>query len=179
MVSSSNACNKLFKKELFDNNIEFLKGKLYEDLATSPILFLYANKTSYINKPFYNYLQRSGSIMNFKKISPKLDDIFYVLDYITNEFDKRGFINEYKDELEYLHIEHLLFSAGLRFLNYDKELVNDKIKNNIINKLKETYPSWKKNKYYLQRNIKYRTMCNLIFYKQFWLIKLMKKVGVI
>ncbi len=179
MISSSNACNKLFKRELFKHNIQFLKGRLYEDLATSPLLFLYADKVGYIAKPFYHYLQRKGSIMNSKNISPKLDDIFFVMKYLNDEFTKRGFKEEYSPELEYLYIEHLLLSASLRYLDYDKKLVYDKIKENIIKIIKKKYPKWRRNKYYGERNLKYKMVCNLIYYQQFWVIKMAKRIGVL
>ncbi|MCI6997386.1 MAG: glycosyltransferase [Eubacterium sp.] len=61
--------NKLYKRELFAN-IEFPKGKLFEDIGTLYKVIFQAKKTVYISKPCYMYLkERSGAITvgGFKK----------------------------------------------------------------------------------------------------------------
>ena len=55
--------NKLIKKELY-TNIQFPVGLNNEDVAVAPILFAKAKKIYKIDKPFYKYYQRSGSIQN-------------------------------------------------------------------------------------------------------------------
>lgn len=56
------SCNKIVKKELFEN-LEFPKGYIYEDLGTTLILFLRSKKIKYLNKPYYKYCIRDDSIM--------------------------------------------------------------------------------------------------------------------
>ena len=73
-------------KELFDKyNINFLEGYIYEDLATIPLLGLYANAIYYFKEPLYNYYQRQNSIYNPTKYNPKLFHIFDVLEYLEKE----------------------------------------------------------------------------------------------
>lgn len=55
--------NKIVKKELF-NNLTYPVGLNNEDIAVTPILFARANIIVKINKPYYKYLQRTGSIQN-------------------------------------------------------------------------------------------------------------------
>lgn len=55
--------NKLVKKELYDG-LSFPVGKNNEDVAVTPIVLARAKKIEVINKPFYKYYQRSGSIQN-------------------------------------------------------------------------------------------------------------------
>lgn len=55
--------NKMIKKKLF-KNIKYPEGFNNEDVAISPILFVRAKKIEKISSPFYNYLQRTGSIQN-------------------------------------------------------------------------------------------------------------------
>lgn len=57
------SCNKIVKRELYAD-LEFPKGLRNEDVCVTPILLGRARKISIINKPFYNYLQRQGSIQN-------------------------------------------------------------------------------------------------------------------
>lgn len=59
------AWNKLYKRYLF-NEIEYPKGKNYEDEATTYRLFYKAKKVVYTNTPLYYYLQRQDSIMGEK-----------------------------------------------------------------------------------------------------------------
>lgn len=55
-------CNKIYKRELFRKfNIEFPKGKIYEDLPTIFQLLWYSKRIVFLEGCFYHYLQRSGS----------------------------------------------------------------------------------------------------------------------
>lgn len=58
---SVSAHSKLYKSELFQT-IRFPKGKLYEDISTTPLVFLKAKKVYYSDKVLVNYRVRSGSI---------------------------------------------------------------------------------------------------------------------
>lgn len=90
------SCNKIVKKELFiKNNLTFPVGLIYEDFATTPILFLSAKKIKYISKPYYNYYIRENSIMRKKEIN---FDMSYVINILENRlknfnnYDREKFI---------------------------------------------------------------------------------------
>ena len=173
LLSPPNAWNKLYKKELFiNNNIEYAKGLYYEDLATTPLLLLNAKKISYVEEALYYYIQRSGSIMNQVEYNPKNDDIFEVLNIITNYYKKHHKYDEYKDEFEYIAITRLLHDYVLRIYKYPqaKDGINKAIEYMSIN-----YPNFKNNKYYKRNNIKYKIVCNLIYNKNIGLLKLLLK----
>lgn len=70
------AWGKLYKKELF-NGIAFPKGKIFEDVATIPLLFEEANLISYCPARLYAYMHREGSITtsNFSKRDLDIIDI--------------------------------------------------------------------------------------------------------
>lgn len=94
LMSSSlpNACNKLIRKKLFtEHNIEFPKGLWYEDLATNPKLFYFANQITFIEDELYYYRQRDGAIT--KTFSLKVMDIYDVLQSIKDFFA----LNTYKN----------------------------------------------------------------------------------
>lgn len=55
--------NKLVKKNLYEG-LTFPVGKNNEDVAVTPIVLGRAEKICIIEKPFYNYYQRTGSIQN-------------------------------------------------------------------------------------------------------------------
>ncbi len=173
MISHSGPVGRLYKKSLFvDNNIYFLENCIYEDLATIPLLGIYAKKISYIDDCLYYYIIRKNSSMNQLKYTEKLEDIFIVMDYLNNEFKNRD--GKYNDVIEYLNIEHLLYSAFLRFLSFDKGIEKCIYISNYINK---NYPYWDKNKIYLKKSIKFKLFCKMASKKKFFVCKLMKKVG--
>ena len=84
------ACNKLIKKELF-NDVTFPIGRKFEDLATMHLLIEKSNLVVYNNYIGYHYIQREGSIT--KSYSKT-----YLDDYIwaTNEFIK-NILNNHKE----------------------------------------------------------------------------------
>lgn len=68
-------CNKLYKKEIFQNE-RFKEGIIHEDEHIIHRLLYKAKNIIYIEKKLYFYLQREGSIMN-KKLS--IDTVDYLL----------------------------------------------------------------------------------------------------
>ncbi|MEG2028874.1 MAG: glycosyltransferase family 2 protein [Bacilli bacterium] len=173
IISHPGPVARLYRKKLFiDNDIFFLENHIYEDLATIPLLGIYTRKIIYINCPYYFYNIHNGSSMNQISYSNKLDDIFYVIDYLEKQFIKRS-SNVYKTELEYLFIEHILYSASLRFIRY-KGIYQEKI-SDILKELKVKYPHWQKNDYYKKKSYKFKLVCQLVIMKQYYFLKLLLK----
>ena len=167
LISRPAAWNKIFKKELFDD-ISFKKGIYYEDLELTPKLVKNTKKIGFISDTLYFYLQRGNSIMHQSEFNEKLLDIFKVL-----ESNKKELLNEYPEEIEYMHITHLLRTATLRFLDYeDTYKYLDKI-NNIM---KNDFPNWKENIYFKKSSWKLRLLCKLAYKKQYSILKLIKKL---
>ena len=114
---------------------------------------------SSINFSFSELTIDSGALF----IYPSLDNLY-------NQFVEKT-KDKYQEELEWIYIEHLLHAASLRFLQFDKYEEVEKITKIIKNK----FPKWNKNKYYKTRSVKYKTVCTLIYSKQFKLLKLILK----
>ena len=56
-------CNKIIKKELFNQlDIKYIEDR-FEDLSVNPFILLKAETIKYITKPYYEYYIRSDSIM--------------------------------------------------------------------------------------------------------------------
>ena len=165
MLSHQGVPAKLFKKSLFiDNNI-FFPECFYEDLAVNPVIASKANEIIYVDIPLYNYVIRNGSTMNQNKFNPKINDIFIVLESLKKP------LKNYKEELDYLYIEHLLYSATLRYLDFSSDEYLDKI-NNIMKKI-----NYKDNVYYKKRNIKFKLICDLAYKKRYKMLKLLKWIS--
>jgi glycosyltransferase involved in cell wall biosynthesis len=60
-----NACTMIARKHLFDN-LKFPEDMYFEDRAFTFRLINATSKVGYINKAFYHYYQRSGSIVHLK-----------------------------------------------------------------------------------------------------------------
>lgn len=82
--------NKIVKRELY-KGLFFPVGINNEDVAVTPIVLARAKKISVINKPYYNYYQRAGSIQN----SEFNEKRFVILETVKMCTDQ---LNEVEDE---------------------------------------------------------------------------------
>ena len=166
MLSHPGPVAKLYKKELLKDH-RFMENVYYEDLAFTTTLAPKVHKVSYLEEQLYFYIIHDNSTMQQKVWTDKLDDVFKVMDYVTEN------LKDYKEELEYLYIEHYLYSCSLRFIDYPE----GKERLEKVEKLMETYPEWSKNKYYQQKSKKSKIICMLASKKMYGVIKLLKKLG--
>ena len=164
IVSETSPCNRIVKRKIFiDNNVRFLVNKIYEDLATIPTLAKYTKKIGYIPDRVYDYVIRENSTMRYTTYNSKIEDIFYAVEKLYNDF--KG--TEYMEELEYIYIEHLLHAASLRFFSYKEGIGNiDKV----VSVMKDKFPKWRKNKYYKMQSIEYKIICELFYHKKFGIL---------
>lgn len=144
------AWNKLYKKELFTENDIFYPDRLwFEDLATTPRLLCETNKISYIEKPYYNYVQRSDSIMaDSKKNTSRIlrnKEILTAYELSENYFLQKGKHRQYYPELEYLAVYHILFTAAMRVNESDP---GNKLQAELVDYTLKKYPHFEKNRYY-------------------------------
>ena len=63
----------------------------------------------------YNYLQREGSIMNNAKVDRNIE-IIEALEDLTSWFKSEGIYEDYKEELEYLIVDHVFVSGSVRVI---------------------------------------------------------------
>ncbi|MBF0716055.1 glycosyltransferase family 2 protein, partial [Gemelliphila palaticanis] len=72
------AQNKLYKKKLF-NNINYPKGRIFEDEATTHKLFMNSKKIISIDASYYCYRIRNNSIMTENFSAKKAEDLIYIV----------------------------------------------------------------------------------------------------
>lgn len=148
-------CSKIINSDIFkENNIKFLEGNIYEDLAIIPTLALYSSKISYCKEILYHYVIRQNSTMNQTKYNKKLESIFNVMEVLYDSFKGKG----YDEELEFLYINHLLYAGCGRFLKYKN--TNNMIPK-IINIMNSKFPNWMQNKYFKTQSRIYRLTCKI------------------
>jgi len=163
ITMNNSACNKIFKRSLF-NDVKFPKGLWYEDLGCIPIVLAKAQKVVKVNQVFYNYFQRQGSIMHTP--SEKIFDIYRALDLVKTYIIS----NELPclDEVNYMFVEHgaKLTTQRIREYQNGREVF---LKQNITT-LSSKYPKWIKNKYIATYSKKERILLHLLYLKQFKLV---------
>lgn len=103
---------KLYKKELFEG-LEFVSRQWYEDMRLLPKVLLKANKVSYIEDSLFYYVQRQGSTMNNSKVERNIE-IINAFEDLFSYFKQNGFYEQFKEELEYLVIEHIVVAGITR-----------------------------------------------------------------
>lgn len=144
------AWNKLYRKNLFTENGIFYPCRLwFEDLATTPKILSEARKISYINKSYYNYVQRADSIMSDSKANAarilRNREILTAYESTEKYLLKSGDDGRYFQELEYLAVYHILFTATMRVNEIDPA---NKLQAELVDYTLKKYPHFEKNKYY-------------------------------
>lgn len=160
LISINNsACNKLYKKELFDD-ICFPKGKYYEDLATIPILLYKASNVVKVNEAFYFYRQRKGSIAH--TANKKIFEIYDALDDILHYVEAHGNEREIIDEIKHLYIVHGLQLTTLRIKDFDDKSVRKEYLKENMERLSTSYPKYWKDDKYVLASLKERIIYSLL-----------------
>lgn len=99
ILLASYACNKLYSRVLFENiKIKFPVGECYEDLGVIPYLFINSTKTIIIEKIYYNYLQREGSITKTQDL--RILDLVKQYTKLKKYLVKNNIYNKYSQDYE-------------------------------------------------------------------------------
>lgn len=139
------ACNKIYKRSLFDN-LRYKEGVIYEDEFLAHRILYKCSKVSVINQALYYYVQRKGSIVNSEFSSKKFDKVYAIKDRV--DFLKEKNLIKLKEKAEKSFIDYFIwnyFSAYKRLNNIDEDLVKLKSKFNEIffEVLKNRRISWR------------------------------------
>ena len=141
------ACNKIFKKELFNNGIEFKKGIWFEDVEFLYRLLPSVKSIGVIHEHFNQYVQRDGSITNSidKRIYNYIDNWNGIVDF----YKQNNIYNEYKKELEFCYVRYIYATFIKQVAKYPKEEYEFAVEKAIKN-VNDQFPNYKKNKYFYQ-----------------------------
>ena len=163
------AWNKLFKKELFDNNILFKKGVWFEDVEFIYRLLPYVKSIGVIHEPFNQYVQREGSITN--TINIKVYDYIGNMNSILEFYHERKLYDFYKNELEYVYVRYLYATFLKTASKYDYQDYLNAV-NKAIENVKKQFPKYRRNEYFY-KSLKglYLIIFNKIIAKLFYKLK--------
>ena len=138
--------NKLYRTEFIRSlDIAFPHGDRYEDACYLYCMTPHVKKIGFTNKPYVRYVQQEGSITHTS--NDQVKNMIHVFEIITEYFRSHGFLEEYHDALEYIHIR---FFLGNNFLRSARIPDPEDRKNTIMlgwNQLNKEFPGWYKNPY--------------------------------
>ena len=176
ILTKTGPCNMLIIRSFLNENKFSFPDNLrkYEDIAVIPILGLKENvKIKHIDECLYFYYDNDDSVMNNKKYTKKMNDIFKSMDMLLKSSIKEKKYELYKEEIEYLFIRHFIMSAGLRYIRFNDP--ENKIKE-IKKYMDKNFKDWKKNKYLKDSSIKYKVTAHLVYHNRKKIIHIMDKV---
>ena len=163
---NNSACNKLYRTSLFEE-INYPKGKLYEDLATVPIQIYRSQKVVKVNEPLYFYRQRSGSIQH--KIDERVFHIYDAIDRCRDYIVSHGNEPEILDEIRHMYIIYGLDITTLKIKDMDKSGDRIGMLEKNMKLLTERYPDYQSDTYLKQMGFKKKLIFWMLskgFYKQ-------------
>lgn len=168
ILSDPSACNKMFKKELFDKtDIRFPSRVWYEDLRTTPKLIANAKRVGFIHEPFYLYLQRQGSIMNSATLS-RQEESLQAMDDLLYYFKAHHLDKIYEKELEFLCIAHVYVFGINRVARIPQsKAMIEKFKKYMV----EKFPDFHSNPYFSMFTPKEKKFYQWIDRNQIWKIR--------
>lgn len=148
-------CNKLFKASLFKKTgIYFPERIWFEDLATLPKAVLNSKNVLLADKVFYNYLQRSDSIMHTVNNNKNIDMITAV-DGLVNYFKEKNELDTFYSELEYAAALHIAVLSVNRVAATEPKHL---LLNHFWEYINKTFPKLYKNQYIKTRLSKKRRL---------------------
>lgn len=96
---------KIYKRRIFyDNGIWFPEYVFYEDNCAGILTMLYCENFAYLDEPLYYYYQHTVSTVHHLSVE-KCYHRMQTMEYLMEECYKRGFLEEYPNELEYRFTE--------------------------------------------------------------------------
>lgn len=145
------ACNKIYKKSLFDDCFGFKKGILFEDVEFTHRLLSKISSIGKVDDYLINYIQRKGTITKTsdKRILGYIDNMNSVIDY----YKKNDLYDDYEEELEYSYVRYLYATFIKQATLLSKKDYNKAIKKAQEN-VKVNFPFYRKNKYFYKSGIK-------------------------
>ena len=173
LLAATSACAKLFRREFYiKSNCPFPQGIYFEDLATTSIFFMKAERVYYLKEPLYYYVNRENSIMTGKNFEKSSHDKIVALEHVLSAYKECGLYEKYQEELEYLVFANEYFepSKVLALAGEDGEYLERYRKY-----LYETIPGIHNNKYVKQMSKKDKLHLWILDHKQYWMMRMLSK----
>ncbi len=138
--------DKLFRKDfLLSNEIYFPENLTYEDIYFGSLVYLYAQSISIVERRLYHYyINDSSTVLGRNQVHHK--DIFKINDMKWNAYQERGFLDKYREALEFDYImSHYMAGFKILALRFDHIPYEDFLL--LKNETLERVPDFEKNTY--------------------------------
>ncbi len=135
---------KIYKASLIkDNELGFPENIFYEDNAAGPVWTMYFKHFEYVDEPLYYYYQHDSSTVHV--ITPKkCDDRLTAAEMMLSEMKKRGFIDEYRSEIENIFTTLYFTNTVFSYMRMKKGKKLSVIKH-IRKRMLEEFPKFREN----------------------------------
>lgn len=149
IMRSGSMVIKIYKTRVIkENHLDFPEEIFYEDNCAGPVWSLYFKHFEKVNEPLYYYYQHDTSTVHYVT-EEKCRDRMIAGEKLLMEMKQRGFLEQYRQEVEYrfteLYFENTLFSymlgAKKKRLSFVEELKAGILK---------AFPNFRENAYYQQ-----------------------------
>ena len=168
LFAPPNAVNKLWRRRIFiESGIRFPDRQWFEDLATVPRLYLQAESFAVLGKPWYIYLQRSGSIMTSDK-ALRNREIITAVDTVLETYRAAGLYERYEAELCRMALYHQLLTSCDRVALIDPK---SPVLVELVEDFERKFPHWRENRYVRQMSQKHKLLLELISRRRFREVK--------
>lgn len=159
--------NKIFRKSLFREHQIFYPSRVwFEDYCTNPKLYPFCHSMRYLDKEWYNYRQQPASITHGKDPSRNLE-IIDAAEELLLFYEKAGLFRQYQDELEYSVFYNVLLTSTDRVNLIDPKST---VQGKLLAYMRNRFPEYEKNRYFLSMSRKYKLLHILIKSKQYMLL---------
>ena len=121
---------KIYHRSLFETGIRYPLRLIYEDLPTTYLLFLQADKIAFCNHIIYNYLLRANSIEGQPFKANKLDSALKILDMIQSHSNELKSIEKAVRCRLLSFCLHILLEMPTGYADKRKQVLIDYVKRN-------------------------------------------------
>lgn len=127
---------KLFKRDLIVDCLNNLPNDIYlgEDYITTALCFIKCNRVSFLNKCYYHYVLRKGSLVNVRDTS-RMIRVAKLYDQLKKIFIQNNLYEKLRHDLDKMFIKDMIYTIKhtgiydfIMFkLNLNEKLLNKKI----------------------------------------------------
>ena len=143
----SSMVTKVYRASLIkDNNLSFPENIFYEDNAAGPVWAMYYKHFEYVDEPMYYYYQHDSSTVHTITEQRCLDRL-EAGELMLSEIKKRGFLEEYRDEIENIFTTVYFTNTVFSYMRMPKGKKYSVIKH-IKKRMLEEFPDFRLNKFY-------------------------------
>lgn len=147
LENTGSSVTKIYRASLIhDNNLSFPEHIFYEDNAAGPVWAMYFKHFEYIDEPLYYYYQHDSSTVH-TITAERCNDRMTAGEMMLSEIKKRGFLEEYHDEIESIFTTIYFTNTIFSYMRIKKGKKYSVIKH-IKKRMMEEFPDFRSNKNY-------------------------------